>query len=200
MNYCSDRARFPNAVKQHLVIDEKEMMKRKVISESERIQLSHASSWGIPKQNLEMTPMKIPKSTERGGKQIKSQPIHFKMKRSDSDIQLEEDLQAAEYRDYCMVLRMQGKHSSRKVGTTSRRPILQRMESNDRSPRYGMELNQIFESMSYMSLLHAFEESCTGEQPKNVDTSSGFPLPPNIFALIGRNDLNYDDEIFDLDF
>lgn len=49
-----------------------------------------------------------PSNSKNGSQRTMSDPIMFKMKRTDSEIQLMEDEEAAEYRDYCMFLRIAG--------------------------------------------------------------------------------------------
>jgi hypothetical protein len=188
-------------------MNDKTNISRKLNNPKGLLYLSHSSSCGASKLRSDVIPKIMSTSSEKGKKQVKSQPIHFKMKRSDSDIQLQEDLQAAEYRDYCMVRRMQGKHTSRKEKTTPRRSILQHnhnMEYDGIRPRNGKELHGNFETISCISLLQVFEESYMGSQPWKVDSSTRHPVS-NIFALIdidthdGQYDVNYDDEIFDLE-
>ena len=55
-------------------------------------------------------------NSSNGSARKMSDPIKFKMKRTDSEIQLMEDEEAAEYRDYCMFLRIAGGMLSQQNG------------------------------------------------------------------------------------
>jgi len=54
----------------------------------------------------------------------KSEPINFKLERSESELQLHENEMAAEYLDYCMYLRIVAGMSNKSSKTTSIDPIL----------------------------------------------------------------------------
>jgi hypothetical protein len=208
MNSCSDSSRLSFAVKLNLM-EEEIKIKRKPIIQTEQLLLSNSSPWRIAnKVTGDMViPMKTSKYTNKQRKQPKSQPIHFQMKRSDSEIQLQEDILAAEYRDYCMVRRMQGKHTPRKDDTTPRKSILHRnhdIESIDVRGRNEKESTRNLEFTSYISLLHAFEKTCFETQTWSEDWSTGVSLPRS-FAVTNIDvhhvgcAIDNESEIFDLE-
>ena len=151
-----------------------------------------------------------------------SDPIVFKLKRTDSEIQLMEDQEAAEYHDYCMFIRIAGGMLSRQdCGSAIDRSLdsvirtHHRHDSNDDDCNNNKNSSRSRQSRHYQAYLPHSPDDIPGltrtpSSIANTTCNAGDPWCsgplPSLVDLIGHNaaaimdcDSSVDEDIFMLD-
>jgi hypothetical protein len=138
----------------------------------------------------------------------RSQPICFTRKISDSDIQLREDLLDAEYREYCMLLRIRNRNnfgSFTKESTTKTKVQYVNSLEDTWTPFVPGKVDDEFESASLTFVPYLIGESFQFHGSCAESSSSSMPLPSLLSLMdfiprvVSEEDDDHFDGIFDME-
>jgi hypothetical protein len=135
----------------------------------------------------------------------RSHPIKFTRKRTDSEIQLFEDLLIAEYRDYCMLLRMRGRNESElKLENKTREKAEQYIGLEDTERYYNWNILDEKLRKDFPATPPPLTDDPFKFQNMDLNSSTSMPLPSLLFSmnLVPTESTKYDDfdyGIFDME-
>eukprot|EP00547_Thalassionema_nitzschioides_P006632 CAMPEP_0194213712 /NCGR_PEP_ID=MMETSP0156-20130528/14499_1 /TAXON_ID=33649 /ORGANISM="Thalassionema nitzschioides, Strain L26-B" /LENGTH=176 /DNA_ID=CAMNT_0038941809 /DNA_START=119 /DNA_END=649 /DNA_ORIENTATION=- len=113
----------------------------------------------------------------------KSQPIKFKLKRTDSEIQLKDDEDAANFRDYCMYVRIMSRlHGQLTHYATGVHPFESDMQARAKGSKKG---SQHIRTIHDKDIGYDFET--------DVEDENSYFTPPPVYPPIDSEDFDLDD-------